>query len=155
MSTVHQVARKIVGDAGLAPKEVLDDEKIRELIERFRQSGDLPLGTSAMVAEWNLVIQAQGVDTWDDYRTANRAGRGTPLTAVQRKDVWAVFARVRDYMRAGNLTDWQGMCRTARGASRVERGPVLMDAVIVDEVQDLRAGPAPRWPPSVVTGRTG
>lgn len=90
-----------------------------------------------MVAEWNLVIQAQGVDTWDDYRTANRAGRGTPLTAVQRKDVWAVFERVRDYMRAGNLTDWQGMCRTARELLESGEAESSWDAVIVDEVQDL------------------
>ena len=139
VSTVHQVAHQLVQQACKAPSDILDDDKIRELIERFGAGKALPIGNSAMVAEWNLVVKAQGIDDWDAYRAASRAGRGTPLTAVQRREVWSVFDRLVAYLRTGNVTDYQGLCRTAR--ELVEAGEVTpgWDSVVVDEVQDLSA----------------
>jgi hypothetical protein len=137
--TVHQVARDLAGQAGVLPARILDDEGVRELIERFMRGVECPLGRSAMLAEWNLVVQAQGIDDWEGYRAANRAGRGTPLTAADRRVVWGVLGRVRDHLAQGRVSDWQGLCRIAREA--VEAGTVTApwDSVVVDEVQDLSA----------------
>lgn len=136
--TVHQAAGALVGRAGLEP-EVLRDEDVRSLIERFSRDRDLPLGQSALFAEWNLIVQAQAVDEWDGYRVADRAGRGTPLTQSQRQAVWGVLGQVRDYLLAGNKTDYQGLCRIAREAVASGAAEPPWDAVIVDEVQDLSA----------------
>lgn len=137
--TVHQVARQIAERCGAQPAEILGDNEVRTLIQKFSRGRALPLSASAMLAEWNLVVQAQGVDDWEGYRTASRAGRGTPLTAAQRREVWSVFEEVRRYMAAGNLTDWQGLCRTARELIESGTAPREWDSVIVDEVQDLSA----------------
>jgi superfamily I DNA/RNA helicase len=137
--TVHQVARQIAERCGAQPAEILGDNEVRTLIQKFSRGRALPLSASAMLAEWNLVVQAQGVDDWEGYRTASRAGRGTPLTAAQRREVWSVFEEVRRYMAAGNRTDWQGLCRTARELIESGTAPREWDSVIVDEVQDLSA----------------
>jgi len=41
--------------------------------------------------EWEQVIQAQGIESLDRYLTARRVGRGTSLSAPQRKSVRKVF----------------------------------------------------------------
>jgi hypothetical protein len=137
--TVHQVAREMVRLAGAEPRSILGDDDVRDLIERYSQGHEPPLGRSGLLAEWNLVVQAQGVVDWDGYRVANRAGRGTPLSAAQRQAVWGVLGRVRDHMVVGQSTDWQGLCMAAR--ELVSTGAVSppWDSVIVDEVQDLSA----------------
>lgn len=137
--TVHQVARGLVGEAAQAPTSIVGDDDIRGLIERHSRDLDLPLGGSALLAEWNLVVQAQGVDDWTGYRVANRAGRGTPLTAVQRQAVWGVLERVRAHLTKGGKTDWQGLCRSARELVSSGAVEAPWDSVIVDEVQDLSA----------------
>jgi superfamily I DNA/RNA helicase len=137
--TIHQVAGQIAGAGHISPSEVLEDEKIRELIERFSRNETLPLGTSAMLAEWSLIVQAQGIDDWEVYRTVSRAGRGTPLSAADRRQVWTVLERVRAYLQAGDLTDYQGLCARARGLIEAGTVPRPWDTVIIDEVQDLSA----------------
>lgn len=137
--TIHQVASDLARQARRSPAKVIGDDEVRDLIERFVKDVACPLGRSALLAEWNLVVQPQGIEDWEGYRAANRAGRGTPLTVADRKVVWGVLGRVREHLDARGLTDWQGLCRIAR--EEVEQGVVApaWDSVIVDEVQDLSA----------------
>ncbi len=137
--TVHQVARGLVGEAGRTPTSIVGDADIRALIKRYSRDLDLPLGASALLAEWDLVVQAQGVEDWTGYRVANRAGRGTPLTAVQRQAIWGVLERVRAHLDKGDKTDWEGLCRSARELVSSGAVEAPWDSVIVDEVQDLSA----------------
>ena len=44
-----------------------------------------------------------GLTSWDAYRAASRAGRGTPLGAKQKLLVWAVVERVRASLGAAGL----------------------------------------------------
>lgn len=132
--TVHQVASSLAGNRY---QRVLGDAEIGGLLERFCRGRELPLGTAAMLAEWNFVIQAHGIDDRDSYRTVNRAGRGTPLSGAQRDAVWEVMSRLQEHLRAGELTDWQGLCRSARELVTDAGARRRWDSVIVDEVQDL------------------
>src|SRR5262249_42436102 len=41
--------------------------------------------------EWELVVQAKGIEERNDYLEASRALRGIELSRLQRDHVWAVF----------------------------------------------------------------
>ncbi|MFQ5460684.1 MAG: 3'-5' exonuclease, partial [Anaerolineae bacterium] len=70
---------------------------------------------------------------------APRAGRGRPLGARQRRDLWQVFDDVNAGLAEGGLTTWSGVCHAAaRAIDAAGRRPY--DHVVADEAQDL--GPA-------------
>jgi len=87
--------------------------------------------------EWEAVVRAQGLATWDDYRSASRAGRGTPLSVKDRKTIWGVMEEAQRSLDQRGALDWPGLCHRARAL--LQEGSVMssVDAVIVDEVQDL------------------
>jgi superfamily I DNA/RNA helicase len=76
--------------------------------------------------------------TWDEYRSVSRKGRGKPLTVRDRRQVWQVLEKVLAHLDNEHKADWGHYFRRASdvlAAGLVNQG---FDAVIVDEVQDLR-----------------
>ncbi len=136
VGTVHQQAMTIVNSTGKKLKPI-DNAQVNELIEYYQRHTNSPLQTDALILEWENVIQAQGINSWDEYRTANRSGRGTPLTVKERKQVWQVFERVFETFQEKNQIDWSGLCRCARELIVSGKVNSPFDAVVVDEVQDL------------------
>ncbi|MBI2683799.1 MAG: AAA family ATPase [Actinobacteria bacterium] len=136
VKTIHQVARSVIVSAGEAPA-FIGDEDLRKLIEAEAKGKELPLDTHALVAEWHAIVCGGAVDTWDDYRVANRAGRGVALPEADRKTVWAVLGAVRERLARQGKLDWQDACRRARELLEGGAPPLPYNSVIVDEVQDL------------------
>lgn len=87
--------------------------------------------------EWEQVVLAQGADTEAEYLKARRVGRGTSLTASQRKLVWKVFGTYRDLLLKNNLYEPDDAMRQVIKIISSEGGHQSYDAVIVDESQDL------------------
>src|SRR3712207_7605836 len=46
--------------------------------------------------EWEDVVDAWQLDTWEAYRDVRRLGRKTRLPEAQRAALWGIFERVRD-----------------------------------------------------------
>jgi type II secretory pathway predicted ATPase ExeA len=136
VSTVHKQAKELLNQAGQS-LEAIDDDDIKKLIEKFH-TALCPLGLPSLYLEWEIVIQAQGITTWDAYRTANRAGRGQPLTVKDRKQVWQVFEQVLKHLQSQKQSDWSGICRYVHDLLREGKIQSPYDSVIVDELQDLR-----------------
>lgn len=136
VGTVHQQAMAIVNGTGKKLKPI-DNSQIAELLEHYQRHTNSPLQTDALMLEWENVIQAQGITSWEEYRSANRTGRGTPLTVKERKQVWQVFERVFETFQEKNEIDWPGLCRYARELIISGKAISPFDGVVVDEVQDL------------------
>jgi len=90
-------------------------------------------------SEWENVVQAQGLTEWEQYRKAKRTGRGTALTVAQRRMVWALFEELRSALQARRSADRATLCAEAERYVREGKVASDWDAVIVDEIQDLRA----------------
>lgn len=90
------------------------------------------------MSEWENVVQDQGVTCWDEYRKVSRKGRGLPLSVKARKQVWQVFSQVMDKLDARGLADWPTIHRMAKERLQAKMVMSPFDAVIVDELQDLR-----------------
>jgi len=89
-----------------------------------------------MMAEWEEVVDAWQLETWEAYRDVVRLGRRTRLPQKQREALWAVFERVWTSLQARNLVTLPGLF--SRVASHLAAtGRLPFDFVVVDEAQDL------------------
>ena len=137
VSTVHSQGLALAKTANPDLYPINNDE-IWKLIDEYYHPGICPLEPDLLKTEWETVIQDQGVTTWDDYRSANRTGRGFPLTVKGRKQVWQIFQRVYETLNEKGCMDYPSICRLARELVTSGKIKSPFDAVIVDELQDLR-----------------
>ncbi|WP_448598306.1 3'-5' exonuclease [Thermoleptolyngbya sp.] len=136
VTTVASQAGKVLKQGGLELRAVSDDEIQQLLYQQVNQ--DCPLDRSALWLEWKWVIQPHGIATWEEYRKVSRAGRGQSLSLKGRKQVWTIFDAVFSQLRLQNQIDWAGYYRQAFELLTSGQVSSAFDAVIVDEVQDLR-----------------
>jgi superfamily I DNA/RNA helicase len=98
---------------------------------------DLDLPRFFFRDEWEQVIQAQGCETWEDYRRANRSGRGVRLSRSQRKNVWPVFEEYRHLLEKHSLREPEDALRDATALLEKGKVRVLLRSIVVDEAQDM------------------
>jgi hypothetical protein len=55
-----------------------------------------------LVTEWEQIVDAWQLASWDDYRDVTRLGRKTRLPEPQRAVLWAIFEQVRSALAAQN-----------------------------------------------------
>lgn len=136
VSTVHSRALALVqqGDRQIHP---INDGEIKALIEATARDQGCTLLLELLMAEWEAVIQPQGIATWEAYRTASRAGRGTPLAAKERWAVWQVLELVYADLERRCAITYSDLSRHARELLLLGTVASPYDVVIVDEVQDL------------------
>jgi hypothetical protein len=136
VSTLHRQALRLARQVEKSIGPCTDDD-IRTRIERHAPIAADRFDAAFLAAEWRGVFQPQGIETWTDYRGADRTGRGTPLAVQDRKAIWGVFERVlADLLGMGKLP-WSHLCKRAREALTSGKITSPYDAVIVDELQDL------------------
>ncbi|PZO47502.1 MAG: DNA helicase UvrD [Phormidesmis priestleyi] len=136
VATVAKQAGDILKQAGQR-YEIINDEEIKDLIDSF-SSDSCPLTGLELWQEWQFVIQPNGVSHWDEYRSVSRSGRGKGLGVRDRKNVWQIFEQVLHSLDTQHKLDWSHYFRRATIAIESGRLDSPFDAVIVDEVQDLR-----------------
>ncbi len=62
-----------------------------------------------LVTEWDQVVDAWQLKTWESYRDVARLGRKTRLPEAQRAVLWSIFEQVRDGLLAQKLITHAGM----------------------------------------------
>ena len=136
-ATVHSQALKIARQVQ-KDLQAAEDQFVAALIERFQDYGGAMFDRDFLVAEWNGVVENQGIVSWDEYRDVKRIGRGKGLQVRERRMIWKVFERVLSQLSSKGTAPWPMICRQAREALESSRVQSPYDAVIVDEVQDLK-----------------
>ncbi|MGB3509747.1 MAG: 3'-5' exonuclease [Microcoleaceae cyanobacterium] len=137
VDTVYNQAQKIVNLAEF-PLRAVDNKEIKRLIKNFCQNRYSTLPPDSLLKEWNQVISAQNITTWDEYRVAARHGRGYPLNQEKRHAVWQILEKVLFTLYARGDADWQGICCLAIKVVFSKKVNSHFDAVIIDEVQDFQ-----------------
>lgn len=136
VSTVHSAALDVLRKAG-GYVDVLGPDVMKKVLAHHAARTGCSYSSDFLLAEWERIIVAQAIMTWDDYRVAQRLGRGTPLQVAQRKQLWEVFQAVRSQLEADHQADWSDSCRIVRRHLESGQAKSPYDAVVVDEVQDL------------------
>jgi hypothetical protein len=93
------------------------------------------LTSSYLQEEVDWVIRGRALPDLDTYLALERSGRGTPLTADLRREVWQLGEEYAAEMRRRGVTDFTNAL--LRAYELVRDNPPEYDAVIVDEAQDL------------------
>jgi superfamily I DNA/RNA helicase/mRNA-degrading endonuclease RelE of RelBE toxin-antitoxin system len=100
------------------------------------QAPNMRFKTPFLLGEWEEVVDAWQIATWEEYRDVRRLGRKTRLSEAQRASLWKIFESVQGELKAEGLTTLAGMF--SRLASEVVGRPhAPYDHVVVDEAQDI------------------
>lgn len=86
--------------------------------------------------EWEQVVDAWQLETWEDYRDVARLGRKTRLPEKQRTVLWSIFEQVRSNLKNRNLMTVAEMF-TRLASHFTESKKVPFDFAVVDEAQDI------------------
>lgn len=87
-------------------------------------------------SEWEHVIDAWQIDSAEAYAAVPRMGRKNRLGSKQREELWAVFAEVRNQLRAKTLLTAADLFTLVTKHFR-EHADKPYTHVVVDEAQDL------------------
>jgi superfamily I DNA/RNA helicase/mRNA-degrading endonuclease RelE of RelBE toxin-antitoxin system len=108
--------------------------------------------TQFLMGEWNDVVDAWQLRSWEDYRDVSRLGRKTRIGGKQRETLWAIFERVRAGLRERGVVTWSDVFGClADGFSQGGTRPY--DFAVIDEAQDLGVAEA-RFFAAMAAGRS-
>ncbi|MBI3054008.1 MAG: DEAD/DEAH box helicase [Betaproteobacteria bacterium] len=113
----------------------------REVIRRFMTEAAAAVAgqkfsLNFLQSEWEELVDAWQLDSWESYRDVKRLGRKTRLPEPQRAALWAVFDVVRGRVSAEGFITFAGMFNRLAGQLAGRKHPPF-DFVVVDEAQDL------------------
>ncbi len=124
--------RSHVGPMTLASRAV-----VRDLLRSASQAiGEHKFSLLFLTTEWEQVVDAWQLESWDAYRDVSRLGRKTRLAEPKRAVLWSIFERVRADLASRKLiTSAQLFTRLAATVGKSKHPP--FDFVVVDEAQDI------------------
>ena len=88
-------------------------------------------------AEWDNVIQGQGIEDSDKYLTTSRVGRNRRLSRPERKQIWPVFEEFRALLNENGLSEPPDAFRASARLIAENKTSFPYRAAVVDEAQDF------------------
>jgi superfamily I DNA/RNA helicase len=121
-----------VGSATIA-----DREMVRERMQTAAnaESGH-KFGQHFLLTEWEEVVDAWQLQSWEAYRDVVRLGRKTRLPEAQRKMAWSIFERVRAGLQSRELITYPALFSSLAAAISKNKNAAF-DYAVVDEAQDI------------------
>ena len=141
----------ILYEARYGTVELAATETVEDLVKEAMSAARTRFAVAFVVSEWERVVDAWQLETWDDYRDVRRIGRYRRLSETQREALWPVFERVRAGLRErGLITEAEMFGRLTGELSEQERA--LFQCIVIDEAQDVSV-PQLRFLASLSGGR--
>lgn len=137
VTNLNQLARTICNRGGWSGR-IVTPEEINDLWDEVwadATATDLPMSKLELQKEFDLVVDAYGIETEEAYLTAVRTGRPR-IGRKQRRDAWAVFQVFRRLLLKRNLLTFEGAIHQARFVVEQGNFPIFRH-VLADEVQDF------------------
>ena len=119
------------------PPNLASRELIAQLLTKAAtEVPDQKFGARFLLSEWEEVVDAWQLDTWESYRDVTRLGRKTRLPETQRAVLWKIFERLRVELNARKMVTTSGMFTRLASAIHADKNPPF-DFAVVDEAQDI------------------
>jgi len=126
-----QLYKLRIGQPQLAPPELI----LSLLKEGSAQAGNHRFSQRFLQSEWEQVVDAWQLESWDEYRNVARLGRKTRLPEQQRAQLWSILDYVRSNLAARNLITHARLF-SQLASSLIQSTNLPFDFVVVDEAQD-------------------
>ncbi|MDP3285913.1 MAG: 3'-5' exonuclease [Desulfobacterales bacterium] len=113
----------------------------RELITQYLKEASVNIkghmfSLHFLLTEWEQIVDAWQLDTWEAYRDVTRLGRKKRLPEQQRTVLWSIFDLVRSKLKEQKLVTCSGMfSRLSSHLAESKHSP--FDFTVVDEAQDI------------------
>jgi len=120
------------GRPNIAPQEM-----VRQLLARASEEvNEHSSSLNFLMTEWEDVVDAWRLESWEAYRDVLRLGRKTRLPEKRRAALWTIFKHVRLNMKARNLIAYSDLFALLASYFS-QRGHSPYDFIVVDEAQDI------------------
>ncbi len=124
--------KSLVGQPKIATRENI----LEFLRDAAAKVGGHKFSPHFLLTEWEQVVDAWQIDSWEAYRDVERLGRRTRLPEPQRAILWSIFEKVRSSLESRALITEAGLfAKLAAVVGKQERAP--FDFAVVDEAQDI------------------
>ena len=121
-----------IGPVKLASRAHVD----AHLREASKAAGDHKFSTLFVRTEWDHVVDAWQLRTWEAYRDVQRLGRRTRLPEARRAVLWSIYERVSAGLRNQGLMTESAVFQSLADTQAKRPAPAF-DAAVVDEAQDV------------------
>lgn len=123
--------------AHCGPARLVSQNELREILRAASAAvGGHKFSLPFLLTEWEQIVDAWQLGTWEAYRDVARLGRKTRLSEAQRRVLWTIFEQVRSELEQRKLTTQAAIFTSLASAlARSQRPP--FDFAVVDEAQDL------------------
>jgi hypothetical protein len=119
------------------PAKLASREGVRELLsDAAKAISGHKFSLYFLLTEWEQVVDAWQLETWESYRDVARLGRKTRLPEAQRTVLWSIFERVHTGLKERKLITQAGLFTGLASALAKGKNPPF-DFVVVDEAQDI------------------
>jgi len=134
----HRLYELQFGLPNIASREVIQQLLTEAVTHREATRGveEHKFSQRFLESEWEEVVDAWQLDTWEAYRDVRRLGRKTRLPEKQRAVLWSIFDRVRSQLVDRDLITYPGLF-SQLSTQIVERKHPPFDFAVVDEAQDI------------------
>lgn len=112
-------------------------EQIKESLKAASDSiGGHKFSLHFLLTEWEQVVDAWQLDSWEAYRDVKRLGRKTRLPEPQRLVLWSIFEQARNSLATQKLMTTAAIYTALAAKLETINNPAFEFAV-VDEAQDI------------------
>ena len=134
--SIDAIGRRLF-ELNVGKPNIASRDDIRQVVEEAGESVEGHKFTSHfLLTEWEQVVDAWQLATWEAYRDVVRLGRKTRLPENRRVVLWSIFERVRTGLRnRGLITNSELFSQLA--SLLTERGRSPFDFTVIDEAQDV------------------
>ena len=133
VTAIDTVAERLYR-AQIGPPKIATREQVQEIL-----ANQVEVNTFSprfLLSEWETVVDAWQLDSWETYRDIRRLGRRTRLPVERRSVLWTIFERLKAELREQGLVTRAEVFGLLAKNLEEHRNPPF-DFVVVDEAQDI------------------
>jgi mRNA-degrading endonuclease RelE of RelBE toxin-antitoxin system len=124
-------------NAHIGPAAIASREIVREVVSGAASAvGGHKFSLHFLLTEWEQVVDAWQLETWESYRDVARLGRKTRLPEAQRTVLWSIFEQVRSGLKERKIITHSGLFTSLASVLAKGKHPSY-DFAVVDEAQDI------------------
>ncbi len=121
-----------IGAPNIASRDVI----VGLIKDALKAVPDHKFSLQFVVSEWEQVVDAWQLQTWEAYRDVTRLGRKTRLPEPQRALIWSIFLHVRAALARAKQLTYAGLFDQLTPVIANLRNPPF-DFAVIDEAQDI------------------